>query len=355
VAGEVRARRVRFPAPRQTVVEEVEVPAPGPGQARVRGEWSLISTGTEMTAYSGDFPREGSAWAAYVRYPFAPGYSAVGIVEAAGPGCALQPGQRVVSGAAHASCFLVDAPAEGGSGPAPAGRHPTADGLAVPAGVSPEAAAFHTLARIVMNGVRLGEPALGECAAVVGCGLLGQIGVRLLRLCGLLPVVAVDLARPRLERARASGADALLCPVDGDPVAALRQANAGRLADLVVDVTGAPGSFPLATRLARDLGRVVVLGSPRGPVTIDLHDDVHTRGLRVIGAHASTAPRHESPHAPWTIRRSVELFFELVARGRLGVEDLVTHRYPLTRAAEAYAMLDRDRTQAMGVLLRLDE
>ena len=351
--AEREARRLVFTAPREVRLQESVLPPPGPGQALVRGEWSLVSTGTEMTAYTGDFPRRDSAWAAYVRYPFPPGYSCVGVVEETGDGCALRPGQRVVSAASHAGRFLVDAPAGLAAGGGVGGRHPSADGMVVPDGVGAQDAAFHTIARIVMNGVRLSRVQFGDAACVVGCGLLGQLAMRFLHVAGALPIAAVDLARARLAQAAASHAALLLCPEDGDPVAALRSGNAGRLADLVVDVTGAPGSFPVATQLARDLGRVVVLGSPRGPVTVDLHDHVHTRGLEIIGAHASTTPRIETPHTPWTMRRNVELFFELLRAGRLRVDDLVTHRFPLSRATEAYAMLDRDRSQAMGVLLEL--
>ncbi len=351
--AESSARRLVFTGPREVRVETVRLAAPGPGQALIRGEWALISTGTEMTAYTGDFPRGDSAWARYVRYPFAPGYSAVGIVEAVGPDCALAPGQRIVSGAAHASRFLVDAPATG-IGPTLAGRHPTADALAAPEGVGAEVASFHALARIVLNGMRLARVEFGESVAVVGCGLLGQLGIRFLRLAGALPVVACDLSRQRLVRARAGGADVCLCPADGDPVVALRAQNAGRRADVAIDVTGAPGSFPLACQLVRSLGRVVVLGSPRGPVTVDLHDDVHTRGLQVIGAHASTTPLQETAHTPWSLRRNVEYFFALLGSERLNIADLITHRYPLSEADGAYRMLDRDRLQAMGVLLQLD-
>lgn len=346
------ARQLVFHGPRHVEVQAVPMPQPGPGQALVRGEWSLISTGTEMTAYTGDFPQPVSAWAAYVRYPFRPGYGAVGTVEAVGPGCALEPGQRIVSEAAHASHFLVDAPAAPGPVGA-SGRHPTANGLVAPPGVDPADATFHTLGRIVVNGLRLSRVQFGECAAVVGCGLLGQLAIRILCLAGALPVVAVDLAPARLEHARRSGADELLQPGSGDAARQLAERNGGRLADVVLDVTGAPGSFPLATRLARDLGRVVVLGSPRGPVTVDLHDDVHTRGLQVIGAHASTTPRAETPHTPWTMRRNTEYCLTLLRNGRLRVHDLVSHRFALSGAAEAYALLDRDRAETMGVLLEL--
>jgi hypothetical protein len=74
--------RVVFPAPRQVASEEVEVGEPGPGQV-LRTEKTLISTGTELTGLSGEFP-PGSAWARYVRCPWYPGYSNVARVAAAG-------------------------------------------------------------------------------------------------------------------------------------------------------------------------------------------------------------------------------------------------------------------------------
>lgn len=345
-------RRLVFTAPGRAEVERVALAPPGPGQAVVRGEWSLISTGTEMTAYTGDFPAGVSAWAGYIRYPFYPGYSLVGVVEAAGEGCALSVGERVAVEAAHASLVLVDAPAATTAAGA-AGRHDAAAAVAVPPAAGAQDATFQTLARVVLNGLRLAEVALGESVVVLGCGLLGQLAIRFARLAGAMPVAAVDLSRARLERGRQSGADLALCPDDGDPADGLRAANAGRLADVVVDVTGAPASFVAATRLARDMGRVVLLGSPRGPVTVDLHDDVHSRGLRVLGAHASTTPRQETPFTPWTMRRNAELFFALLATGRLGVSDLVSHRFALSDGDRAYALLDADRTRAMGVLIDL--
>ncbi|MCL6596260.1 MAG: zinc-binding dehydrogenase [Firmicutes bacterium] len=347
----VRAKRVVFSGPAQVRLEEVDLPGPGPGQARVRGERSLISTGTEMTAYSGDFPPGDSAWARYVRYPFPPGYSLVGTVEAVGEGCALVPGQRVAVEAPHASFVLVDAPAAEGGGAE--SIHSPSGPVAVPDRVSPDEAAFHSLARIAMQGVRLAQVELGASVAVIGCGLVGQLAMRLARLAGALRVVAVDVSERRLERALAGGADGGVRADVADPAQAVRARCDGRLADVVIDATGAPSSFATAVRIVRDLGRVVLLGSPRGAVTIDLHDDVHTRGLVVVGAHASTTPRRETAQAPWSMARNTALFFALVADGRLRVDDLVSHRFPLARAEEAYGLLAREREAAMGVLFDL--
>src|ERR1051326_8416921 len=81
----MNALRVQFPAPRQVELREVPLEPPGPGQASVRTLCTLISTGTELTALTGDFPPN-SAWSRYVQYPWTAGYSHVGEVESLGDG-----------------------------------------------------------------------------------------------------------------------------------------------------------------------------------------------------------------------------------------------------------------------------
>src|SRR5262249_51738819 len=133
-----------------------------------------------------------------------------------------------------------------------------------------------------------------------------------------------------------------------DPVRGLTH---GRGADVVIEVTGNPQAIPGALRLARRLGRVVLLGSPRGTTLVDLHDEAHCAGLEIIGAHNSTHPPAETPNPPWSIHRHVELFLEWTAAAKLSVEPLITHRYPWRDAPAAYQMLLEDRSQALGVVL----
>jgi 2-desacetyl-2-hydroxyethyl bacteriochlorophyllide A dehydrogenase len=332
----VTSHRVVFPRPREVVLEPFEVEAPGEGHVLVEGEVSLISTGTELTALSGDFP-EGSVWARYVRYPFAAGYSHVGRVTQVGPGVTeLREGDRVSSMARHAGQAVVAA----------------AGARRVPDAVSSEEAAFTTLAQIVLNGIRRGRLALGESVVVVGAGLLGQLAVQFARCCGALPIISVDPARERLATAQRHGASHVvpqLIDAAREPVA---EATSGRMADVVFEVTGNPAVVPGALRLARRLGRVVLLGSPRGPVSVDFHDEAHTLGLEIIGAHNSTHPPAESPHTPWTLARHAELFYDLLTHRRVDVGDLVTHRYGWEQAPEAFRMLLEDRSRALGVLLQ---
>ena len=103
--------------------------------------------------------------------------------------------------------------------------------------------------------------------------------------------------------------------------------------------------------VVRRMGRVILLGSPRHPVTVNFHNEIHTLGLQVIGAHTSTQPAFETAHTPWTRRRNSELFFDLATAGRLVLDDMITHRYAWREAPRAYAMLAEDRTRALGVVL----
>ena len=331
----MQAYKVVFDAPRECVLTPIEAPEPGRAQVLVRTERTLISTGTELTALAGDFAPQ-SRWARYVRYPWDAGYSNAGVVVAVGDGVAeWQPGDRVASMARHGTVATV-------------GR----DRLwRIPDEVSDEEACFATLAEIAMNGVRRGRVTFGESVVIVGAGLLGQLAAQICRQAGASPVVVVDPAVDRLEKAgQLAGAVVLGMPVE-EALRPIEDATRGGLADVVIEATGNPVVITHALQLARRMGRVVLLGSPRGPVSIDFHDEVHTLGLEIIGAHNSTHPPAETPDHRWTVARHVELFFDWLTTGRLNVRDLVTHRYAWRQTREAYTMLLEDRSQALGVVL----
>jgi 2-desacetyl-2-hydroxyethyl bacteriochlorophyllide A dehydrogenase len=335
--------KLTIPEPHRAVWVEDDITDPGPGEVLVRTTRTLISTGTELTAYTGQFPAD-SVWAGMIKYPQPRiGYSNVGRVVAVGPGVSgLAVGQRVASWGPHATLHLASPQRPGSS----------LKGLPpIPDGVSDDQAVFRGLGQTVMHGIRLAQISLGEAVVVVGAGLLGQLAVQYARMCGAYPLIAVDLSRQRLEMAGVHGATHAIPGGRGELLGEIRSATKGRMADVVFEVTGNEQVIPSAFRMARRLGRVVLLGSPRGKVEVDFHDEVHTLGLQIIGAHVSTQPDAETLSGPWTPQRNDELFFDLVLGGRLALDDLVTHRYDWRDAPEAYRMLAEDRTRAMGVVL----
>ncbi|MEA3337707.1 MAG: zinc-binding alcohol dehydrogenase [Chloroflexota bacterium] len=336
----MRGKELVFPEPFRAEWQDVPVGEPGPGQVLIHTRKTLISTGTELTAYTGDFPAD-SGWSRYISYPWRlAGYSNVGNIVALGPDVQdLAIGDRVANWGHHAEYNIQSL----------AGRYSGVQ--IVPEDVSDDQAAFWQLGKTVMNGVRLARIALGEAVVTVGAGILGQLAIQYIHLSGAFPLIAVDLSERRLELAADSGATYTLPGDRQDLIDELRRITHGRMADVVFEITGNQQVIPIALRMARPQGRIIILGSPRGPVEIDFHNEVHSLGLQVIGAHVSTHPDTATPCNPWTAQRNGELFFDLVQAGRLQVDGLISHRFSWQEAPSAYTMLAEDRTQAMGVVL----
>jgi len=297
---------------------------------------TLISTGTELTILSGEFP-PGSRWADYGKFPFVPGYDHIGVVVEAGPN--VDPswlGRKVASYASHAAYVTLR----------PESVRP------VRADISDEEASFFTLAEIVMNGVRRGAVCWGEAVVVYGLGLLGQLTARFCHLAGARPVIGVDVSEKRLGLLPQAPGMRGVNPASENLVDIVRELTNKRMADVVFEVTGNPDLIPQEFEALKRQGRLVVLSSPRGPtMSFDFHDLCNSPSYTIIGAHNSSHPAVETPYHPWTQKRHAELFFNLVADGELDVKSLISHRASYTEAPRLYQMLLEDRTQAMGVIL----
>lgn len=329
--------RIIFPEPNKIEVESFEVGEPRENEVLIETEATLISTGTELTALTGKFPAN-SAWSAYVKYPFIPGYSGVGRVIKCGSNVrGFSVGELVAATSPHATHSIVGE-----------------DNLVrIPRGVRVEDACFHTIASGVMNSVRLAKVSLGDSVVVVGLGLLGQMAVIFSRMAGAYPIIAIDIAEERLKIARFSGATHTLRFESWDGIReSVRRITGGRMADRVFEVTGDPDVIPGAITLTRRLGHFIVLSSPRGKTTIDFHDEVNWPSRVIIGTHFTSQPEYETPYNPWTRRRNAELFLSLLSEGHLRINHLITHRYYWREAEKAYKMLLEDRTKAMGVILK---
>src|SRR5207244_7301889 len=150
-------------------------------------------------------------------------------------------------------------------------------------------------------------------------GPIGQLTARFCRLAGARPVLLADQSQERLAHAAKTGCALVHAQDESRVEAAVQGDTAGRKVDVVFEASGNPALLPLALRLPRRTGRVVILGSPRGAASLDLHDEVHTFGLRIIGAHNSTHPPGETPASPWTLHRDAALSFALSAARELAI------------------------------------
>ena len=329
------ARRVVCPEAGRAELESFPEPQPGDGEVALAASLTLISPGTERAFMLG-LPNTSG------KYPYRPGYNCVGRITALGEGVgdALAVGDRVVAAAPHASAAVVS----------------QERAIPVPDAVPDEAACFFNMLCIALQGVRKAKIELGEAVIVVGQGLVGQLAARLARLQGGAPVVGLDTSPERRELATA-GADRVLDPAAADFRGTLDGVLGGEGgAPVVIEATGAPEPIRLALSLARRMGRVVLLGSTRGVTDgVNFYADVHKKGLQILGAHASAIPTRDSAPGGWTWADNCRAVLRLLATGRLRVQDLITHRFPADRAAEAFALLANWDPTLLGVVLRWSE
>lgn len=326
---------VVFTGQEQLEIRPFVLPDPGPGQALVEVTKTLISTGTECICYQRKFA-PGSHYDEWVKYPFYSGYSAAGRVLQVGAGVTqVKPGDRVAIPTPHQSHSIV----------------PTSVIYPVPEGVSDEEATWATLGHITQHGFRKPALALGETVVVVGAGLLGQLIVQYAHLCGAGEIIVIDPVQKRLDMARAHGATQTLSIGVEKALEPVLQITGGKRADVLFEMTGHAQVFAAALGLLGKHGRLALIGDTGTPTQQHLTFDIIQRDLRIFGAHATNAPNDATPEAPWSKRAMVQNFLQNLARGRMKVSDLITHRYDFRQAADAFALLSHQREQAMGVIL----
>ncbi len=226
----------------------------------------------------------------------------------------------------------------------------------LPQGVSNEDASFVTLGAIALQGLRQAEPTLGERVAVLGLGLIGQLTVQLLKANGC-HVLGYDPDPNKAEMALELGAD---IAVTSGVEQAVRDFTAGVGADAVIVAASSKSSEPMRTaaEIARVKGRVVVVGQ----VGMDLVRDPFYRKELDLRLSMSYGPGRYDPayeeqghdypigYVRWTEERNLAAFLELVRAGKVTPAALVSHRFPIASAEEAYDLLESG-SPCLGVLL----
>lgn len=326
---------IKFTGPRRAELCEEDVADPGPGQILVQTVVSLVSTGTEGLCFRGDFDPD-SNWACAMKYPQCPGYSNVGRVLKVGTGVTSHAeGDRVFTTCSHRQFSL--SPAD----------HPKSAKL--PDYTADEDATWSWLTVVTQTGVRRAEQSMGETAAVIGLGPLGQLTVQYLRVIGMREVLAIDPVQARLDTAAAHGATACFCGSAADARDFVEAHTDGQRADAVYDVTGHDAVFPLALKLAKTLGTVAVIGDAPHPSRQHLTHDVVRRQIRIVGTQNDFLP---SQHAYWCAAKQIPLFFLYLHRGQMRVSDLVSHRFSPAEASQAYELLQERRQDTLGVVFQ---
>jgi len=163
--------------------------------------------------------------------------------------------------------------------------------------------------------------------AITGCGPIGLMAIPVCRMAGAALVVASDVRPGRIALAHRMGADVTIDARSEDAVERIRRLTDGQGADAVLEMSGHPAGIRDALRAVRSGGWVGLLGLPSAPVELDLANEVIFKAVRIEGIFGRRL---------W---QTWEQMTVLLKRG-LDVSPVITHRFPLERFEEAFALLE---------------
>jgi polar amino acid transport system substrate-binding protein len=290
------------------------------------------------------------------------GYSAGGVVVASR--CPeFQPGNLVAcAGAEYANHAEVIFVPRNLCARIPQGKAGVTEGtfVAVAPEIKMEEAAFATLGAIALESVRRADVRLGERVVVIGLGLLGLLTAGILKAAGCR-VLGADLTPANFGYAEKMGCDRL-CLMD-DLENSAHSFTDGYGADAVILAAATTSSAPIAAAgaVSRKRGTVVVLGGVGMNIPRDPHYYKKELQIRLSTSYGPGRydPDYEEKgqdypfgYVRWTLKRNMEAFLELLAQGKLPVGALITHRFPLHQAFDAYDLvLGKKAEPYLGVVL----
>jgi len=357
----------------KATIEDVPVPTPRDGQALVKVEASLVSAGTErmvvefaeksLIGKARSRPdlvkqvldkarREGftnTLQSAFNRLdqPMALGYSSAGKIVALGKNMTgFKVGQRVACAgggyAVHAEYNVV----------------PCNLLTPLPKNVDFESAAFTTLGAIALHGFRLAEPQIGENVAVIGLGLLGLLTTQIATAAGC-NVLGIDLDPKRIALASSLGLEAV-SRQNAESASESFTTHRGFDVILICADTSSNDPVELAGTIARDRARVVATGAVGLTIPRKIY---YEKELSFINSRSYGPGRYDSNYEEngqdyplgyirWTEGRNFEAVVDLMSKGKLQVKPLITHRFPIEKATQAYDVITGKKKESfLGVLL----
>jgi predicted dehydrogenase/threonine dehydrogenase-like Zn-dependent dehydrogenase len=357
-----------------TTLIEAPVPSLQKGHVLIRTRRTLISAGTERMLV--DFGRASiidkarqqpdkvrmivdkvhtdglmsaiQAVRSKLDHPLALGYCNVGTVIEIGDGVTLlSKGDRVVSNGSHAEVVSV----------------PKNLCARVPDNVGDESAVFTVLGAIGLQGIRLAQPTIGETVVVTGLGLIGLMTVQMLRAHGCR-VMGVDYDPQRLEMAANFGAYAVDASAADDLVMRAMDFSRGRGVDSVIITASTESSKPVsqAAKMCRQRGRIVLVGVAGLQLS---RQDFYEKEITFQVSCSYGPGRYDTSYEQegrdypvgfirWTEQRNFEAVLDLMASNALNVTQLITHRFPIERAVEAYSVLSGGES-SLGIVLQYPE
>jgi L-iditol 2-dehydrogenase len=342
----------RLHGPRDLRVERVPHPGkPGPGQVLLRVRVTGLC-GSDIHSFKdariGDTPIEA---------PLILGHEFCAVVEAVGPDSLdgpcepLQPGTRVAvdpaqpcrrcelceHGHPNLCCHLAFCGNYPYGGSFCEWMHmPARSCFPVPKSLDDTEAALLEPLGVALHAVDLAKLRVGHSVAILGMGPIGLICLQIARLSGAALIFVTDKFPWRLKLAAKYGAVPIHCDQE-DAVQRITKETHGRGVDVAIEAAWADHSVAQAAEMARLGGRVVLVGIPGDDQLTMKASTARRKGLTFV---LSRRMKHVYPRA-----------IRLVEQGRVDLCGLVSHRFPLKRAVEAFRLNAAYRDQVVKVMV----
>jgi len=327
-------------APGEMVLDEVARPALGVGQILIRVSYSGVC-GTDLKIYNGAIP---------VRYPRIMGHEIIGeVVDGGSEG--FRPGDRVVVdpelfcgacfhcriGQTHLCPHGILLGRDMNGGFAEYITAPADHVFRLPDSISDRTAPLIQVLTTCLHSQRLVNIFPGESVAVLGLGVTGQLHLQLAKARGASPIIGITRSAAKRELALQLGAD-LTLPVDEETIQKVREATGSRGADLVIESTGTLPALANAIHMARFGGRLLLFGILTAAEGALPFYQLYFKELALISGRVAKSEDYPSS-------------IDLVQRGIVRLEPLVSDVMPLGELETALGMLGSDNGQRMKIIL----
>ena len=345
----MRTNRVLVPDKNQVLLEEIEIPdRPGAHEVMVETQATFISAGTELANYTALTP-EVYTKGAWCEYPWPSGYANVGRVLSVGDAVdGFESGDRVFSFGKHQQVHFVT-PEGPGLGASVAGSLL----VKVPESLDGAVAAASRMPLVAMSALSNTRWRLNDTVGVWGLGMVGNMAAQLFQLAGCR-VIGIDPAGFRRDLAGTVGIDSVASPEPAEIRSHMVALGADDGLDIAIDAVGESAILAEAHQYVRRFGQLTLLGSPRRRHVADMNpllSDIHWRGIKLRGSLEWLIPLTPQTAIAESTLHNLETVLDLVARGRLQLDPLISHRMDPHDIEQAYQGLLNDKEHYSGVAL----
>jgi L-iditol 2-dehydrogenase len=197
----------------------------------------------------------------------------------------------------------------------------------IPDSISDDEGAMLEPLGVAMHSVDLGKVKPGMTVGVFGCGPIGLLILQMAKLSGAVNIIATDKLPHRVDAARSFGARHAFLAQEGRELEQIRAATSGRGVDVAFEAAGTQDTVDVSFEAVSAGGNVILAGIPEDDRTSFSASVARRKGLTIKLVRRM---KHTYPRA-----------IELVSKGLVDVRSLVTHRFPLEQAAEAFRVAQR--------------